>query len=172
MIIVSSLDLAEEAFRKYRPAYVVSILDVDEPTMPFFDTVAPENHIKLIGNSARKDDINGGGQTIRCEKILDLARRWCHGGKDSTILIHCNEGAARSMAVAYILMCAIDTENCEKDIAERLRRAAPHADPNLLLISEADAALKRDDRMIDAILDLCPSCSTDSYPIVTLPCAA
>lgn len=172
MIIVSSLDLAQEAFRQYRPAYVVSILDIDEPTMPLFDSIPAKNHIKLIGNSARSDEKNGGGKTIRCEKILDLAHRWCREDENSTILIHCNEGAARSMAVAYILMCAIDTKNCEKDIAERLRKAAPHADPNLLLVSEADAALKREDRMIDAILDLCPSCSTESYPIVTLPFAA
>lgn len=172
MIIVSSLDLAEEAFRQYRPTYVVSILDVDEQTTPFFDTIAPENHIKLIGNSARSETKNNTDRPIRCEKILDLAHRWCRDGNNSTILIHCNEGAARSMAVAYILMCAVDRDNCERDIAERLRKAAPHADPNLLLISEADAALKREDRMIDAILDLCPCCSSDANPIVALPFAA
>ncbi len=172
MIIVSSLNLAEEAFHRYRPAFVISILDEDEPTMPIFENIADENHIKLIGNSARCDELNHGGQAIRCEKILDLARRWCQGGKKSTILIHCNEGAARSMAVAYILMCAIDRNNCEKDIAARLRKAAPHADPNLLLISEADAALKREDRMVDAILDLSPCCSTGTNQIVALPFAA
>jgi len=172
MIIVSSLEFAEEAFRQHQPAYVVSILDVDEPTPPAFDTLPPANHIKLIGNCARADDDNCGDRSKRCDKILDLAKRWSEDGKNSPILIHCNEGAARSMAVAYILMCAIDHTHCEKDIAARLRTAAPHADPNLLLVSEADAALGREDRMIEAILDLCPCCSTVATPIVTLPLAA
>ncbi|MHA7872274.1 MAG: tyrosine phosphatase family protein, partial [Hyphococcus sp.] len=97
---------------------------------------------------------------------------WDEDAAKSPILIHCNEGAARSMAIAYILLCAIDRDHSEKDLAARLRQAAPHADPNLLLISEADAALGRDDRMVEAILDLCPSCSTAGAPVVTLPVAA
>ncbi|MEO1243524.1 MAG: hypothetical protein AAFX54_16570 [Pseudomonadota bacterium] len=171
MIIVSSLDHAVEAFRKHRPAYVVSILDVDEPTPPAFDTLPSENHIKLIGDCSR-GGADCDGQSARCNEILDIARRWVQDGRKSPILIHCNEGAARSMAVAYIMMCAIEPAQSEKDIAARLRSAAPHADPNLLLISEADAALGRNDRMIEAILDLCPCCSTVGAPIVTLPLAA
>ena len=172
MIIVSSLNHAAEAFRLYQPAYVVSILDVDEPTIPIFESLAAKDHIRLIGNSSRNDNNNSIGQSMRCEKILNLAQRWKSEKENSTILIHCNEGAARSMAVAFILMCAVDSDISEKDIAKRLREAAPHADPNLLLISEADAALKREDRMIQAILDLCPSCATGANPIVALPLAA
>ena len=172
MIVVSPLDRAEEAFRQYKPAYVVSILDSDEPTPPLFDSLSADNHIKLISNCARIDDEGCDGGSLRCDKILELAKRWAQDGKNAPILIHCNEGAARSMAVAYILMCAVDTDCSEKDAAARLRAAAPHADPNLLLISEADAAMNRNDRMIEAILDLCPCSSTVGAPIVTLPLAA
>ena len=170
MIIVSSLGHSEEAFRKFRPSHVVSILDDDEPTPPVFDTLPGENHIRLIENCSRGDSANGAAS--RCSKLVDFARRWAASDSKSPILIHCHLGVARSMAAAFIIACTIE-ENCsEKEIAERLRKAAPHADPNLLLISEADALLGRNDRMVEAVLDLCPCCSTVSAPIVTLPIAA
>ena len=172
MIIVSSLDHVEEAFQKHRPAYVVSILDVDEPTPPVFDALPEGNHIKLIGNCSRAGDPACAEQPSRCDQILKLAERWSADETKAPILIHCIEGAARSMAVAYILMCAIEENAPESEIATRLRQAAPHADPNLLLISEADKALGREDRMVEAILDLCPCCSSVVAPIVTLPLAA
>jgi predicted protein tyrosine phosphatase len=172
IIIVSPLDHAEAAFHQYNPSYVISVLDVDEPTPPAFDALPPGNHIKLIGNCAKSDAEKCRNQPTRCAKILDVARRWVKDDNKSPILIHCNEGAARSMAVAFVLMCAIEETQPEAKIAARLREAAPHADPNLLLISEADAALGRNDRMVEAILDLCPSCSTVGAPIVTLPIAA
>lgn len=171
MIIVSSLGHSEEAFRKYRPSHVVSILDKDEPTPPVFDTLPPENHIRLIENCSRGE--NADAVDSRCSKLIDLARRWTKGGgPKAPILIHCHLGVARSMAAAYILLCTIEDNCCEKVLAERLRKAAPHADPNLLLISEADALLGRDDRMVGAVLDLCPCCATVAAPIVTLPIAA
>ncbi len=171
MIIVSSLGHSEEAFRKYRPSHVVSILDDDEPTPPVFDTLPPENHIRLIENCSRGE--SAGSAVSRSGKLVDLARRWVENkGPKAPILIHCHLGVARSMAAAYILACTIEETRSEKEIAERLRKAAPHADPNLLLISEADALLGRNDRMVEAVLDLCPCCSTVSAPIVTLPIAA
>ncbi len=162
-IIVSPLEKSEAAFRQHRPSHVVSILDNDEPTPPVFDTLPPENHIKLIENCSRP-----GGQA-RCETLIALAKSWDGA---APILIHCNKGVARSMAAAYILMCAHNDKLCEKAAAMQLRQAAPHADPNILLISEADALLGRDDRMIEAILDLCPCCGAIDAPVVVLPVAA
>ena len=171
MIIVSSLDHAEEAFRKHNPSYVISLLDCDEPTPPVFNALPPNNHLRLIGDCAKADAPPKSGENecaggpTRCASILDVAKAWKKDDKKSPILIHCNEGAARSMAVAFILMCAIEDKQSESSIAKRLRAAAPHADPNLLLVSEADAALGRNDRMVEAVLDLCPSCTTIGAPI-------
>lgn len=167
MIIVSSLNHAMEAHDRFRPAYVVSILDHEEAEAPAFPGVADENHLRLISNCSKRDC--GDADTPRCDKLIALARRW---NRSAPILIHCNQGVARSMAAAYIIMCAVDEHRSERDIAETLRKAAPHADPNLLLISEADGLLNRDDRMIEAILDLTPSCGAVAKPIVTLPVAA
>jgi len=169
MIVVSSLGHSEEAFRKYKPSHVISILDYEEPTPPLFDTLPAENHIKLIENCSAASNCNGPHELSRCEKLIALARRWDGA---APILIHCHQGVSRSMAAAYILMCALAEGRCEKEIAAHLRKAAPHADPNLLLVSEADALLGRNDRMVQAILDLCPSCGTIAAPIVALPLAA
>ncbi len=171
MIVVSSLGHSEEAFRKYKPSHVISILDYEEPTPPVFDTLPPENHIKIIENCSRGSDCDD--ESTRCARLVAFAQHWAEGGKTrAPLLIHCHQGVARSMAAAYIIMCAVEKNHCEKEIAARLRRAAPHADPNLLLISEADALLSRNDRMVEAILDLCPCSGTVAAPIVTLPVAA
>jgi len=167
MIVVSSLNHAREAYSRFRPAYVVSILDHEEAEAPDFDGLAAENHLQLISNCSRRDC--GDADTPRCDRLIALARRW---NRAAPILIHCNQGVARSMAAAYIIMCAVDEHRSEREIAESLRKAAPHADPNLLLISEADGLLNRDDRMVEAILDLTPCCGAVAEPIVTLPVAA
>jgi len=173
MMIVSSLERAEATFEKYAPRYVVSVLDAEEPTPPAFSSILKENRLKLIGDCARPEDCCGGDAKSRCAKILELAERWKQEREPRPpILIHCRRGAARSMAVAYILMCAIEKASSEKAIAARLRAAAPHADPNLLLVAEADALLGRDDRMVEAILDLGPASGCGGGSVVTLPVAA
>ena len=167
MIVVSSLGQSEEAFRRYKPSHVISILDNNEASTPAFAALSPENHVKLIENCSQAANCNN--QDSRGQKLIDLARRW---DRNAPILIHCHQGVARSMAAAYIIMCVVEEGRPETEIAARLRSSAPHADPNLLLISEADAILGRNDRMIEAILDLCPCSSTVDAPIVALPVAA
>lgn len=171
MIIVSTLDNVEQAFKDHRPGYVVSILDDTDPSPPQFASVPEENHIRLNQDCSRGE--NRDCDSARCARLLDLAEKW-RAEKDPkpAILIHCHKGVSRSMAVAYILMCAIERGRCEKEIAGLLRNAAPHADPNLMLISEADALLGRDDRMVEAVLDLCPSCGAVDKPVVVLPVTA
>jgi predicted protein tyrosine phosphatase len=140
---------------------VISILDKNDPTPPPCSALAEGRHLALDGSA---------DETIWCPAVIDFAKRWAE--TSDNVLIHCHRGVARSMAIAYILMCVREKGCCEEKIARRLRAAAPHADPNILLISKADALLGRDDRMVGAILDLCPCCSTVSAPIVTLPVEA
>ena len=161
MIIVSSLNAAETARERYHPGFIISILDEGDLSPSVLNDVAPERHLTL--NSATVEEAKW------CPLVLDFANKWVKSGE--SLLIHCHRGVARSMAIAYILMCVKEKNVCEQKIAGRLRAAAPHADPNLLLISEADRMLGRDDRMISAVLDMCPCCSTVAAPIVTLPVA-
>ncbi len=163
-IIVSCYDKAEAAFSAYRPAYVVSILGQDEGPARSFDGLPPENLLELRGDCSSTDD-----NAARCQTLIDLGRNW---DRKAPILIHCHQGVARSMAAAYILLCAAQEGTCEVKIANALRKAAPHADPNILLISEADALMGREDRMVEAILDLSPCAGADCDDVVILPVAA
>lgn len=169
MIIVSSLGQSEKAFGEFSPTHVVSILENDEAKAPIFESLSPGNHLKLIENCSASANCDGISGEARCERLIAFAKSW---DRKAPLLIHCNEGVARSMAAAFIIMCIVEPDKSEHEIAERLRNAAPHADPNLLLISEADEILGRNDRMIEAVLDLCPSCNAVTAPIVALPVAA
>lgn len=163
-IIVSSYDKAADAYRTYQPAYVVSILGADDGPRHGFDGLARERLIELRGDCSNLDASNRG-----CRALIELARRW---DRAAPILIHCQEGVARSMAAAYILLCAAQSDRCEHELAKKLRQAAPHADPNLLLISQADHLLGRDDRMVEAVLDLCPCAGVVCDDVVILPLAS
>ncbi len=166
MIIVSALETVEDVFDQYKPAFAVSILDSDDDAPACLGGLPDDHHLRL----GRADCKHGEDEACWCPDILDLAKRWA-ATENENILVHCHRGVARSMAIAYILMCVKEAGACEQHIAERLRKAAPHADPNLLLVSNADVALGRDDRMVSAILDMCPSCPTVSAPVVALPVA-
>ena len=162
MIIVSSLEEAVNAFREHKPSHVVSILDSEEPLPKVFEALPPENHLKVIENCSSAIPCNNGANPSRCCKLIRFGKHWMETtNAEKPLLIHCHQGVARSTAAAYIMLCAIEQGQSEKAIAERLRSAAPHAEPNLLLVSEADAALRRHDRMVDAILDLCPLLRND-----------
>jgi len=164
MIIIASLGATEQAYRQFNPSRVISILDFEELAPPAFEGLAPEHHLKVIDDCSHTAKRNGNGDLSRCEKLIELAQEW---DQSAPILIHCHQGVSRSTAAAYVILCAVE-DGCEKKIAARLRQAAPHAEPNLLLISEADELLGRHDRMVEAVLDLCPSSATVAAPIVTL----
>lgn len=167
MIIISSLNAAEAAFERYTPSFVISILDNDDPAPEVFRELPAERHLTLNAMACPGENCD---EAKWCADILRMAGSWAASGEN--ILIHCHRGVARSTAIAYILMCVKEEKTCEHQIAERLRKAAPHADPNLLLVSTADTTLGRDDRMVSAMLDMCPSCATVAAPIVTLPLAS
>ncbi len=157
-VVISSLEAAPAACDHCDPGFVVSILDKDDTAPERFECLPKERHLKLDPTASEND---------MAPAIIALANAWAK--TEDNVLIHCHRGVARSTAIAYIMMCVREPEMCEQMIARRLRMAAPHADPNLLLVSEADALLGREDRMVGAILDLCPCCSTVCAPIVTLP---
>jgi predicted protein tyrosine phosphatase len=64
-------------------------------------------------------------------QILRFGRGW---DERPPLLAHCFAGVSRSSATAW-----------------RLRRAAPHADPNRRLVQLADDVLERQGRMVDAV---------------------
>lgn len=66
------------------------------------------------------------------------------------MVIHCWAGISRSSAAAYVLACD-RSPGYESDIADELRRRAPFATPNRLMVALADDLLGREGRMVAAI---------------------
>lgn len=81
------------------------------------------------------------------EAILDFERSWT-GVRP--MLIHCWAGISRSSAAAYIMACDRNPRS-EHDLADELRRRAPFATPNRLMVALADDLLARNGAMVDAI---------------------
>jgi len=158
-VIVSSLDGIEKAMERYSPGFVISILDRGDAPPAAVAALPQERRLELNGSAA--------DEACWTPDIITFAKKW--SATDENILIHCHRGVARSTAIAYILICLRECDACEEKIAQRLRAAAPHADPNLRLVSEADRLLAREDRMVGAVLDLCPCSSTVTAPLVVLP---
>jgi predicted protein tyrosine phosphatase len=85
------------------------------------------------------------------ETLIAFARSW-HG--PSPLLTHCWAGISRSTASAFIIACLHHPPGTERELAQLLRRAAPEATPNRLMIALADEILQRDGRMIEAIAEI------------------
>lgn len=145
-LLVCSLDDVGEVARRRRPDAVVGLLSEHQIPPPiegdpprlllrFHDIAAPCEG--LIA-----PDIGTVGRLI--EFAADK-------GPTATLLLHCWMGISRSPAAAFILACAAAASTPEEEIALALRRAAPAATPNPLLVSLADDHLGRSGRMVAAV---------------------
>jgi predicted protein tyrosine phosphatase len=165
MLIVSSLAGAPDAFAAYRPARVISLVSEDE-AVPVFAGLPPDRHLKPhVERESCAQSIDAAAHE-RAEEIIRFLKETKGGGD---ILIHCNRGISRSMAAAFIVLCLEAPVGAERDVAKRLRRAAPFADPCPLLVSYADEILGREGRMIEAIEDLPPPSTVISAPTLRIP---
>lgn len=81
-------------------------------------------------------------------QFIEFGRRW---DRKAPLLIHCYAGISRSTAGAYITALALNPDLDETKLAQTLRRNAPSATPNALLVALADDLLDRRGRMVDAI---------------------
>lgn len=145
-LIVCALADAERLATRHRPAGVVSLLSPDQPAPR-----APARSARLI---LRCNDIVAPQEGLAAPDREMIARLLTFAEiftSEATLMLHCWMGISRSPAAAFILACARAPTSREADIAERLRRAAPSATPNRLMVRLADEQLGRSGRMILAI---------------------
>jgi predicted protein tyrosine phosphatase len=152
MLIVTSLDGAAEAFRRFHPARVISLVSEDEAAPPF-DGLAAGAHLKLYVESESNARAIASAARGRADAIIEFLRGW---GGEGDMLVHCRRGVSRSTAAAFIALCIARPNDSETALLARVRRAAPHADPCPLMVSHADAALGRGGRMVEALDELTP----------------
>jgi predicted protein tyrosine phosphatase len=147
MIVVSPLEHLDATVTRHRPSHVLTLLspgheDSARPAPPF------EQHLQLYFHDiteVREGLIAPDRRTVGA--ILDFARDWT-GARP--MLVHCWAGISRSSAAAYMITCARNP-GCESNIADELRRRAPFATPNRLMVALADDVLQRSGRMVEAI---------------------
>ena len=82
------------------------------------------------------------------EALLAFGADW---DEAQPMLIHCQMGISRSTASAFAIACARRPDTPERGIADDLRRLAPCATPNGLIVAMADDVLGREGRMVAAI---------------------
>ena len=169
-LLVSPLSALDDALANHRPSHLVSLLSPPHmiATPEGFDT---GRHLKL-GINDISDPAAGEHPPGRehIDRLIAFARDW--DGKQP-FLIHCWAGISRSMASAYTILCDRLGHNREIEIALAMRRRAPHASPNTLLVRHADEALGRGGRMVAALSVMGEPLSvvegvTTAFPLVGL----
>jgi predicted protein tyrosine phosphatase len=133
---------------RHQPARVISLLDPDY-RFPDLGPAYEGRHLRLQFHDvhvASDSEIAPAAEHV--ESLLEFAGASQPG---ESLLIHCRAGISRSTAAAFIVACFLNPNVPEIDLATALRRVAPHARPNEVLVALADAALSRDGRMTDAI---------------------
>ena len=154
-IIITPLDAVAREVAQHRRAWVCGLLSPEmadaHPVLP----VPEERRLKLSMH-----DVNGprGGYQAasarQVESLLDFARQWWRAaarGEAGPLVLHCWFGVSRSPAAAFILQCALRSDEGEMQLAQELRALAPFATPNARLVALADDLLGRGGRMQQAI---------------------
>jgi predicted protein tyrosine phosphatase len=147
-LLVTPLSQLEDAIAAHAPSHIVTLLSPSHMIETPYG-FAGERHLKLGVNDVI-DPREGEAPPLRdhIEKLLAFSRQW---DARQPMLIHCWAGISRSMASAYTVLCDRFGPGSEETIALAMRRRAPHAGPNMLLVRHADTVLGRDGRMIAAV---------------------
>jgi predicted protein tyrosine phosphatase len=158
MIHVCSLARLHHMVAQTRASHMVTLLRlIDRVERPH--SIVPANHLVL-----GMDDISMpmDGYTHPAEEhvhdLIGFVQRWDRG---APLVMHCYAGISRSTAGAFISACALNPGRDEALIARAIRKSSATAMPNIMLVSHADRILKRDGRMIEAVMSLGPGRPSD-----------
>jgi predicted protein tyrosine phosphatase len=168
MIYVCSLREMPTHVRSLRPHRLISLVRPEEqPATP--PGLPAERHLRI-----NLDDVCApcADAIIPCAahigELLEKLEDWTG---ETPILVHCVAGVSRSMAAALIA-AASRAPARELELALRLRRAAPHAQPNRLMIELGDSILGCDGRLVAALAAMGAAMPVEQAPLVRFPFAA
>ena len=111
--------------------------------------ISEDRHLKLGVNDiaeARTGLIAPG--EVHVDRLIRFASDW---DRSAPLVIHCWLGISRSPAAAAITALALEPDQDDMELAQRLRSASPFVTPNARLIEVGDAMLGRNGRLIRAI---------------------
>jgi len=166
MIYVCNLQDLASHVRAVNPSHLVSLVSEEEqPATPVGMLV--DCHLRVVIHDISEPLF---GHILADEQhvagLVAFVRAWPH--EEAPMLIHCMAGISRSMAAALIALVT-KAGGREREAAEQVRRAAPHAYPNRRMIALADGLLQCDGRLIEAREAMGPPRLTFSSPLVELP---
>ena len=147
-LLVCPLSGLGDALESHRPSHLVTLLSPQHmiATPPGFD---PARHLRLgVQDVSEPEGADNPPGRPDIDRLLTFARGW---DGQAPFLIHCWAGISRSMASAFTVLCDRLGHGREIEIALAMRRRAPHASPNRLLVRHADEALAREGRMMTAL---------------------
>jgi predicted protein tyrosine phosphatase len=153
MIHVCSLALLPDIVKTTGASHLITVMaDVHKVLRP--PSIAAGNHLVIsMDDIIMPVDGFVAPQRDHVEQVLDFGRRW---DRAAPLVIHCYAGISRSTASAFAIACALNPERDEIDIARRIRKDSPTAQPNRLIVGHADDLLGRNGRMIDALTEIGP----------------
>jgi predicted protein tyrosine phosphatase len=147
MILVTPLSGIQNAISGYRPSHMITLLSPDH-MIETPEGIDPARHLRIgMNDVADAAFAEKPPSETHVDDILAFGRKW---DAKAPMLVHCWAGVSRSMAAAFILLNDRLGPRNERDIALAMRRRAPHAYPNPLMVKLADKALGRDGRMVVA----------------------
>lgn len=167
-LLVSPLSSLADALKGHGPSHLVSLLSPEHMIeTPAGFPVA--RHLRLSVNDI-VDPAAGTAPPNRkhIDALLEFSRDW---DARQPLLIHCWAGISRSMASAFTILCDRSGPGHEIQIARAMRRRAPHAQPNRLLVSHADDALGRRGAMLAALNQMGPPVLVEEGVTTLLPLA-
>jgi len=165
MIYVCSLDEMPRHVGALRPGYLVSLVQPEfQPPTPL--GIVAERHLRLQVHDVSEHMY--GAIAPAEEHVRELIDFLAGRSRDEALLIHCFAGISRSTAAALVAL-SMDMEGDEMAAGRMLRRAAPHARPNALIVALADRLLGRDGRLVAAHRAMGPGTFVYEAPLVELP---
>ena len=167
MIYVCNLEEMPRHAALLAPGHLISLLPTDEqpPTPP---NVAAERHLRVEVHDI-SEPLPGHVLPAQphIEPLIDFLQTRAAEQPHDPLLIHCWAGVSRSMATALIALC-LEARGREVEAAVRLRRAAPHAQPNRRIVELADQLLGRRGRLTAALEAMGPATYAMPAPLVRL----
>ncbi|KQY61415.1 protein tyrosine phosphatase [Ensifer sp. Root142] len=108
-------------------------------------------------------------QEEHVQQIVVFAKGW---DRSRPMLVHCWMGVSRSPAAALIAALAVEPEQDDRELVERLRFASPYATPNTRLVEIGDTVLSRGGRLVAAVRSIGRGADTDGNVPFVLPLVA
>ena len=165
MIYVCNIEEMPRQAALLAPKHLISIVAPEEqpPTPP---NVPAERHLRVEVH----DIVAPRPERVLPERphiapLIDFLQAREAAEPHEPLLIHCIAGISRSTATALITLC-LRAKGREREAAVRLRRAAPHAQPNPRIVALADELLERRGRLSAALAAMGPGALVLPTPLV------